>query len=99
MAILGGWRWVELCRLRGRERVVVTDRAVLSGTPALVGVNGGRPLPLRAWAGPGRWISWWDAVAGWRGSGLRVVLAEESGEVAFLLLSRDGSWSVVGGYD
>ena len=109
--------------------VRVTERSVLSSAPAMVAVNGGRPVRVRGWAGP--WPvdqRWWDPVAGWRGSRLQVVLGEvdgvggdgdgggggggggwaagdgrtgaaEPGELALLLLCRDGEWSVAGAYD
>jgi protein ImuB len=92
--------------------VQVTERALLSAAPAWVGVGGERPAPVRGWAGP--WPvdqRWWDSASGWRGSRVQVVLggggglpvvgaAEEGGlgESAFLLLHRDGRWSVIGGY-
>jgi protein ImuB len=54
----------------------VTDRYALTASPVQVALNGGRPMPLRAWAGP--WPvdqRWWDGATGWRGSRLQVVVA------------------------
>jgi protein ImuB len=92
--------------------VEVVERAVLSAPPAWVGMSGDRPAPVRGWAGP--WPvdqRWWDGASGWRGDRLQVVLGEQGGasaadvagdgvgELAFLLLYRDGRWSVIGAYD
>jgi protein ImuB len=86
--------------------VRVTDRYALTATPAQMVLNGGRPMPLRAWAGP--WPvdqRWWDGATGWRGSRLQVVVAgtddgDEAGEMALLLLcGEDGRWTVTGVYD
>ncbi|MDT7559890.1 MAG: protein ImuB [Pseudonocardiales bacterium] len=60
--------------------VRVTDRYVLTSVPAAVAVDGGRPVPVRGWAGP--WPvdqRWWDTTAGWRGSRLQVVLGGSAG--------------------
>jgi hypothetical protein len=69
--------------------VAVTDRAVLSAAPALVGTGGGRPAPVLGWAGP--WAvdqRWWDAATGWRGCRLQVVLAGDQGGVPTALPER-----------
>jgi len=87
-----------------RNPVRIGDRQMVSAEPAWVAVEGGRPLPVRGWAGP--WPvdqRWWDAVAGWRGSRVQVVLAgtDEGGEedeTALLLVYREGRWTVVGRY-
>ncbi|GAA5150253.1 DNA polymerase Y family protein [Pseudonocardia eucalypti] len=84
------------------QPVRVTDRFELTSVPAKVVVNGGRPVSMLHWAGP--WAvdqRWWDPVSGWRGSRIQVLLdgGEESGEVALLLLFRDGRWAVTGRYD
>jgi protein ImuB len=52
----------------------------LTSAPAAVAVDGGRPVPVRGWAGP--WPvdqRWWDTTAGWRGSRLQVVLGGSAG--------------------
>ncbi len=73
------------------DPVRMTDRYALTGAPARIVVNGGRPMPLRAWAGP--WPvdqRWWDVVSGWRGSRLQVVV---DGEAAI----ESGSWAFPSG--
>ncbi|HEY2206450.1 MAG TPA: DNA polymerase Y family protein [Pseudonocardia sp.] len=103
----------ELTDAAGRL-VVVSEGQLLTGEPAAVVVDGGRPVRVRGWAGP--WpVSqrWWDGTDGWHGSRLQVVLGgrdgdatgetgaahEDDGETALLLLYRGDGWSVVGRYD
>lgn len=91
--------YAEVSDAAGRP-VVVTDRYVLSTAPASVARSGGGPLPVRGWAGP--WPvdqRWWDAVFGWRGSRLQVLLGGEGEETALLLLHSNDRWSVIGSYD
>ncbi|MDQ2706741.1 MAG: DNA polymerase Y family protein [Actinomycetota bacterium] len=87
-----------------RRPVRVDERHQISAAPAWVAVDGRRALPVAGWAGP--WPidqRWWDAAA-WRGSRLQVVLVEPGevkavGEMALLLVCREGGWSVTGRYD
>jgi protein ImuB len=81
----------------GSGRAVrVTDRYVLTSVPAAVAVDGGRPVPVRGWAGP--WPvdqRWWDPTSGWRGSRLQVVLggsaAPGGGEALDVGAGHDGT--------
>jgi hypothetical protein len=57
------------------EAIRVTERGVLTATPAKVSLNGGRPLQVLGWAGP--WPleqRWWDQTTKVGGSWLQVVL-------------------------
>jgi protein ImuB len=74
----------------------VTARYELTGKPCQITVNGGRPRPVRGWAGP--WPAderWWDPEPA-RSAARMQVLAD--GE-ALLLERKSDRWVVAGVYD
>jgi protein ImuB len=79
---------------RGAD-VEITERYVLTGKPCQVTVNGGRPRPVRSWAGP--WPveeRWWDANPS--RARIQVQLADGA---ALLLIHENRRWVVEGWYD
>jgi protein ImuB len=80
------------------EPVHLTERDQLTAKPSEVGVNGGRPRPVRAWAGP--WPAderWWDN--GEPQARIQVLLGDEPAQMGLLLAYRQGAWTVQGHYD
>lgn len=77
--------------------VGVTGRLVVTGEPATLVVDRGRPAQIVGWAGP--WPAdtrWWDAAAHRRRARFQVVTADDR---AWLLALEDGRWWVEAGYD
>jgi protein ImuB len=80
--------------------VQVTDRDLLTAQPAQVGVNGGAPRPVTAWAGP--WPSderWWDQTRPHCQARLQVLLGQEPAQIALLLAYYENAWTVHAHYD
>ncbi|SMC88342.1 protein ImuB [Kibdelosporangium aridum] len=81
------------------EPVHVTDRDMLTAAPATVGVNGGAPRPVAAWAGP--WIAnerWWNREPRCHAR-LQVLIGAQPAQAALLLGYHQGKWVVYGHYD
>jgi protein ImuB len=79
------------------HQVDVSARHELTASPCQVSVDGGRPRPVRAWAGP--WATdarWWTTPC--RRSRLQVLLADEE-QTALLLVLAEERWTVEGIYD
>ncbi|MET0233638.1 MAG: DNA polymerase Y family protein [Kibdelosporangium sp.] len=80
--------------------VQVTNRDLLSAHPAQVGVNGGAPRPVTAWAGP--WPSderWWDRTRPRCQARIQVLLGQEPAQIALLLAYDQNAWTVHAHYD
>ncbi|MEV4350716.1 DNA polymerase Y family protein [Actinoplanes sp. NPDC049596] len=77
--------------------VGVSARLELTGEPAALVIERGRPVGITGWAGP--WPideRWWAAGEGRRRARFQVVLADER---AFLLILATGHWAVEAIYD
>jgi len=83
------------------QPVLLTDRGLLTGSPAWLGQDGKRAdqhlQRVDAWAGP--WVldeRWWSAER--RPTGARVQVVTEAGTAILMRLAADG-WQVEGVYD
>lgn len=84
------------------QPVHVTDRDLLTGEPAEVGIRGTPLRPVRAWAGP--WPSnehWWDRdPSSSRQARVQVLLGDdEDRQTALLLAYSNGTWNIQAHYD
>ncbi|MBB4930087.1 protein ImuB [Lipingzhangella halophila] len=78
------------------EPVTVSGRAAISAPPARIGIAGGDPVDVDAWAGPWPAVErWWDPERGRRRARLQVAANQR----AYLLAVEAGQWHVEAVYD
>ena len=81
----------------GGVTVAIDGRGAITATPEIFAVHGGKPAPVRAWAGPWPVVErWWDAERAKRVHRFQIV--DDDG-CAWLLVRDDEGWWAEARYD